>query len=305
MKIINICICSCKRQKSLENCLLKLREIEIPPDVTILVSIVDNDPERSAEQVYYNISEHPHLSFYYFHESRRGIPFARNRAISESFSLNADVIVFIDDDEWPKTDWLLQLYTYYEKAETEKIVSGHVISDLPDNVSHDISALFNKKAKKTGSQLSSCATNNVLIPAKIILESGIRFDETNPLAGGTDTIFFCQLVEQGYLIEKCSEAVVHEIIPESRLSIKWMARRKYRAGITVAWRKLHGGRSRFSVSISSIFQIISCAIKFLIYSLILKKLKRNESLLIIARACGTLSGIMGTQVESYQKVDGE
>ena len=304
MKIINICICSCKRQKSLENCLLKLREIEIPPDVTILVSIVDNDPERSAEQVYYNISEHPHLSFYYFHESRRGIPFARNRAISESCSLNADIVVFIDDDEWPEVDWLIHLYGYYKHSPKDIIVSGHVISDLPDDTPDEIRLLFNKRFRESGTQLTSCATNNVLIPMDIIRNSGVRFDDENPLAGGTDTMFFCQLVALGYCIEKCATAIVHEIIPVSRLSIQWMSKRKYRTGITAAWRKQKNGRSKFAISVAASGSIVKESVKWACYSLVKNTLQRNIAKLAFYKSLGVLSGTFGRKVESYKTVDG-
>ncbi len=304
MKIINICICSCKRQRSLENCLLKLREIEIPSDVITYVSIIDNDPAKSAEQVYLNNLEHPHLTFYYFHETRRGIPFARNRAISESTFLNADVIVFIDDDEWPETDWLMHLYSYYNDSPKDIIVSGHVISDLPDDTEEEMRMLFNKRFRKTGMQLTSCATNNVLIPMDIIQQSGVRFDDTNPLAGGTDTIFFCQLVEQGYCIEKCAEAIVHEIIPVSRLNIEWMTKRKYRAGITAAWRKQKNGRSKLAIAVAASCSIVKEGVKWACYSVIQKTLQRNIAKLAFYKSLGVLSGTFGRKVESYKTVDG-
>ncbi len=305
MKTINICVCTYQREKSLAYCLDRLTKITIPDNTSLSISVIDNDPKRSAMQQVQDFSPPFSLPVYYFHEENRGIPYARNRAIIESLNLNADFLVFIDDDEWPEPDWLVNMYRYYQSHKRPVIISGHVISDLPENTPQDIQLLFNKKNRATGTHLTSCATNNVLIPLSIIKDSGVRFDENNPLAGGTDTIFFYTLSRLGYEIFKCSEARVHEIIPENRLSLKWMAKRKYRAGITAAWRKKQAGRLGILIVLSALLQICLGACKVIGFSLVGNKFKRNETWLTLYRSAGIISGCYGVQVSSYRNVDGQ
>ncbi len=301
---INICICTYRRTKSLENCLEYICKLEHPEEAVVVTSIIDNDLENSAKPIVESYVSRFSGDLFYFNEKKRGIPFARNRAIEESNRMNSDIIVFIDDDEWPESDWLVTLYDYYKRQKSDVIISGHVISDLPSNTPEDIRPLFNTKKRPTGARLSSCATNNVLIPMSIINSSGMRFDESSPLAGGTDTIFFCRLVRAGYSIFKCSEAIVHETIPENRLKLDWMVKRKYRAGITAAWRKRQAGRSFLGILGSAIIQIAVEMIKVAIAYMIGHKYKRNLSRLNIAKCRGVIAGLLGRQVESYQKIDG-
>ena len=100
----------------------------------------------------------------YVSEPRRGIPVARNAAVAFATSLNADYLVFIDDDEWVENDWLVTLFSYCKEKGGRSVISGHVIADLPDDVPVHLAQLFNNKESVTGKALKSCATNNVIIP---------------------------------------------------------------------------------------------------------------------------------------------
>ena len=302
---INICICTYKREKLLLSCLESLVAVLIPADTEIAVTIIDNDRTRSAEKVVNTFSIKAPFHVYYHCENKRGIPCARNRAIEETHSLGSDYFIFIDDDEWAQPDWLEQLHTYCQNQGGDVIVSGSVISELPQEIPEHIIGLFNKKRQVTGTQLTSCATNNVLIPVAVTKVSGLRFDEKNSLAGGTDTIFFYMAVKAGAVILKCAEALVHETIPPNRATLKWLSKRKFRAGITVAWRKMQDGRSRLSIVFSSIFTIILELLRCSLMVLIDNRLKRNKSWLKVCRSLGIMSGVLGITVASYREVDGQ
>ena len=283
-------------------CLNSIAKIGTPTGAEVLVTVVDNDQFRSMEPVVVGMRDSFPFPLFYHCEKKRGIPCARNRSIDETLVLDCQYLVFIDDDEWVERDWLSQLYCY-GKSRGEVIVSGSVISELPDGTPDHIYGLFNTRQRKTGVRLSSCATNNVLIPVSIIKQHHLRFDETDPLAGGTDTIFFCGAVKAGVDIFKCAEAKVHETVPKSRIALKWLAKRKYRVGITAAWRKQQEGRSKINIAGSSIFQIFSEFCKAGTFMLLGKKVERNESLLKACRSAGILSGIFGKKVDSYKKID--
>lgn len=305
MMRINICICTYKRERSLLSCLESLIKVQIPSGTEITVTVIDNDHVRTAKKIVNTLRNKFPFQVYYHCEDKRGIPCARNRAIDETHLLESDYLVFIDDDEWVNPDWLEKLYAYCQSQGGDVIVSGSVISELPQKTPKHILGLFNKKRQVTGERLTSCATNNVLIPVSVTKVSGLKFDERNPLGGGTDTIFFYMAVKAGAVILKCAEALVHETIPPNRVTLKWLSKRKFRAGITVAWRKLQDGRSRLGIIFSSIFIIILEVLRCCLMVLIGNRLKRNMSWLKVCRSIGILSGVLGITVASYREIDGQ
>ncbi len=305
MHKINICVCTYKRPQLLNKCLSSLSEINLPENADVFVTIIDNDLEESARPIVENKSPSFPVQLNYKHEKQRGIPFARNRAIFETERLGGDYLVFIDDDEWAESEWLVKLYDYCRQYGGEIVVSGVVVSDIPEKTPTHISGLFNKKQRSTGTNLTSCATNNVLVPMILIRKFDLKFDESNPLAGGTDTIFFVQACSRGVVIKKMAEAIVHETIPENRLSIRWMAKRKYRAGITASWRKQQARRSRIGIVGSCLVQMIFDGFKFICFSLLGKKTKRNSYCLRFCKSAGIISGVVGRRVASYKMIDGK
>ena len=304
MTKINICLCTFKRPKLLTICLESLRDIIVPPNITVTVTVIDNDKNHSAETIVDKFREAFPFNIYYYCETKRGIPCARNCAIHATLSLKSDYLVFIDDDEWVESLWLNHLYAYCKEQGGEIIVSGNVISELPDKTPEHIRCLFNKKQRDTGSQLDSCATNNVLIPIHVVGTLGLRFDETNPFSGGEDTRFFYEAAKAGVVIKKCAEALVHETVPVSRTTLTWLSKRKFAVGTTVAWRKMQGGRTRLSIVLSSVSVMIFALLNSFFMILIGNKLSRNKSWLKVCRSFGVLSGVFGVSVDSYRKVDG-
>ncbi len=304
MSKINICICTYERPKLLSNCLKSLADIIVPSGTEVTVTVIDNDQMRSAETFVTGLIETFPFNIYYHCESKRGIPCARNRAVAETHRLGSDYLVFIDDDEWVEPLWLDILYAYCQNQGGNIVVSGNVISDLPKEIPKHIRSFLNRKQKLTGTQLDRCATNNVLIPIHVTKTLGLRFDESNPLEGGTDMKFFCEATKVGVVIIRCAEALVHETVPESRISLWWLSKRHFRKGITVAWREKqesHLSIIIFSTSKRLIIDSFTAGIMLLLG----KKHKRNKRWLKVCRSFGILSGVLGLTVDSYKNVDGE
>ncbi len=304
MTKINLCICTYKRPGLLTDCLQSIGDIIIPSGTEVTVTVIDNDQARSAEALVIELTRTFLFKLYYHCESRRGIPYARNRAVEETHHLGSDYLVFIDDDEWVEPLWLDLLYCYCQKQGGNIVVSGAVISDFPDGTPDHISYFLSRKQKATGTLLGSCATNNVLVPIYLTKDLGLRFDETNPLAGGTDTIFFCEAVNIGVIIKKCAEALVHESVPKNRATLRWLSKRKVRGGITTAWREKQKGRSDLSIIISSCLNIVNNLFSAIAMLLRGKRRKRNRRWLRICGSFGVISGVLGLKVDSYKNIDG-
>lgn len=302
MSSVNVCVCTCQREKLLARCLESIARIELPQDVRVTITVIDNDAGRSAEALVKAFAGRFPVPLFYHCEPRRGIPCARNRAIEETHRLGSDYLVFIDDDEWVEAGWLKALYGYASGQGGKVVVSGDVIPDLPADLPPDIRSLFKRKEYRTGQILQTCATNNVIIPVYVTRDLGLRFDETHPLAGGTDTLFFVEACARGVRILKCVEALVHESIPLSRANLRWLARRKYRAGITEAWRKRKKGRSFLRVVIWAGVQTILETVITAVLTFLGRKIARNKCWLRASKSAGVFMGALGASVDSYKHI---
>jgi len=304
MSTVIICICTFKRPDLLSRCLASVAGIEQPAGVKVSVLVVDNDVDQSAAATVTALVADYGMPLGYVSEPRRGIPCARNRAVAEAVQASADYLVFIDDDETVTASWLQCLFDYGQSHGGQVVVHGRVIPDLPSSTPGEVAGLFGRNVLPTGCKLKTCATDNVLIPARVFRDPGLRFDESQPMAGGTDTKYFLEATLQGAEIYQCAEAVVYESIPEVRATLQWLARRKFRAGITDVWKKRKEGRSVVSVLLSACGRVIVDAVKTLVMLLLGRKLERNYYFLKMCKAAGLVAGAAGMTVDSYRVVDG-
>jgi len=301
--LVNICVCTYRRPVLLKECLDSLHDMHLPETGTVRLTVVDNDEAGSARQV---AETHPVasiLELVYEIERKRGIPCARNRALAIAEDLQADLLVFIDDDERVHRDWLVELLKVSETHGHQAAIHGLVIPCLSEGLPGSLSGLSNPRNRPEGKSLTACATDNVSIPMAFVVEHGLAFDESRPLAGGTDTIFFTKARELGLCIYQTNRAVVDETIPDSRSNLRWHIRRKFRAGLTDAWRRRQKGRSVLYLLVSSLFHIVASVILLLVYQVLMRNLDRNKSILSASKYFGILMGVFGMSVDSYKVVD--
>jgi len=225
---VAVCVATYRRREMLAELLAGLSNLvfrRLPqPEVTVIV--VDNDPERSAEDVCGAASLPWRLK--YAPESRRGIAQARNRAVREA--ADADFIAFIDDDEYPSAAWLDELLWTQAHFDAD-VVSGPVIPDYDRDVPQWVRAgtFFTRAIHHSGQKLERSHTGNVLI-RRSVFDNISAFDEEFALTGGEDTQFFLRVLQSGFSIIGSSRAVVHESIPRSRANLPWIVRRAYQSG---------------------------------------------------------------------------
>ncbi|GGO78006.1 glycosyl transferase family A [Marinobacterium nitratireducens] len=301
--LINVSVCTYRREKLLFACLQSLSAITVPRGTVVKISVVDNDSEMSARQVVAEIQNSTGCEITYAVEEKRGIPCARNRAIDIANSMGADLLVFIDDDEIAEPDWLEALFRVSGDYDHQAVIHGAVLSELDPSVPKSISGLFSTRVRSERQALTACATDNVMIPLAFVNRERLRFDESKPLAGGTDTIFFTQAHKLGLNIYQTNTAKVTETIPLSRTRLSWLSKRKFRAGVTDAWRKISKGRSKGGVMMSAFFQVAWFSVQAAVYCIAFMPLRRNESYLRAAKSMGVFMGCLGVKVDSYQKVD--
>jgi len=196
------------------------------PISEIVLVVVDNDPERSAQEACKNtIYKWPLI---YVSEPRRGIATARNRAIKEA--RGADFIAFIDDDEVPKESWLDELLWVQSQYDAD-LVSGPVLPVYPEGVPDWIiqGKFFDRPVDPTGTLLTWCRTGNLLIQSKVF-DTVPEFDERLNFTGGEDALFSTRVHRAGYRMVSSADAVVFESVTIQRISVASLLKRSYQYG---------------------------------------------------------------------------
>ncbi len=227
-------IITCKRPQLLTELLESIVKQSIfSTDIKVETVIVDNDDKHSGLPVFNEFAETFPCNLEYLSETRRGIPYARNRVVDFAIARNAEYIAFIDDDETASPDWLLALYTAITTNNVDGVQS-QVISLLPETNIPRWAALAKRNAwnKKEKQPRTAMSTNNVIFSSTLVTDKGLRFDEQFALSGGSDIDFFNRAAEAGSKHIWTNTATVYEKIPHSRLTVKWQFQRLFRVGAT-------------------------------------------------------------------------
>jgi len=190
------------------------------------VLVVDNDAAGSAKEM---VEKFNTPSLQYVIEPTPGIAAARNRAISE---VGTDLLIFIDDDERPTSDWLSHLVSTFSAFPGLFGVVGRVKSEFAKTPDPWLLAgrFFERRDLPTGTQVDIVATNNLLLDQRRLRQCGLSFDESFGLTGGSDTMFSHEAKQLGLDFRFCHEALVYDAVPAERMTRDWVLRRSYRLG---------------------------------------------------------------------------
>jgi succinoglycan biosynthesis protein ExoM len=239
---IAICICTYKRPRLLERLLNILKEIHLGVfelyDVRIL--IVDNCPDGQVAAVCERLSPAMPIGIDLVEESRRGLSFARSRAIEEALNRQADFIAFLDDDDFPQPDWLFHLLK--RQAETQADI---VASVFPPAINPDWpewlkkSPLFDEPKDKATTKYGApgdIGIGSTLISREIIERLKARgplFSSDFGKLGCEDADFFVRAGKLGATFSKAEKAIVRRSYQDQRLTLVGLLRDAFRIGNTV------------------------------------------------------------------------
>lgn len=221
---VSVCICTFKRPVLLKKLLQKLAEQKTEGLFKFSAVVTDNDREQSARAVVDECTASLPLRVKYCCEPEQNIALARNRAVNNA---EGDFIAFIDDDEFPPSDWLLNLVKVCESRGVAGVlgpVRPYFETEPPLWL---VKGKFCERPEyETGFVLPwrETRTGNVLFRRKLIegLEEPFRRVLGN---GGEDQDFFRRMMEQGHVFIWCNEAPVHEVVPPERWKRGYMIRR--------------------------------------------------------------------------------
>ncbi len=225
---ISVCICTYKRPEYLTRLLQELASQQTNGLFTYSIVVAENDQLRSAEPVVTEFAAAAPIPVKYCVESRQGIARARNEAVRNA---HGGFVAFIDDDEFPMPDWLLNLFQTLRESTADGVlgpVKPHFGPQTPQWVID--AGFYDRPAHETGFILDwqMCRTGNVLLNRQLL--SGDRPFRPECLQG-EDQDFFKRMMEKGHSFIWCNEAVAYEIVPPARWKRSFLVRRALFRGV--------------------------------------------------------------------------
>jgi succinoglycan biosynthesis protein ExoM len=212
---ISICVATYQRPLWLGELLRALIGQETKGEFTFEIVVTDNDAAQSGREVVAGHGAASRIPISYSVEPRRSIAYARNEGLARA---SGSLIAFIDDDELPCGDWLLQLFhalRAYKVAGVLGPVRPRFQTGAPRWVIKG--GFYDRPEHETGYEMpwTECRTGNVLFDRQIIAGLDPVFSPEFG-TGGSDVDFFRRMTMAGHRFIWCNEAIVHEIVPPNR-----------------------------------------------------------------------------------------
>ena len=198
----------------LTNLLRSFETLKPLEGVEVQIDIVENHTEKNLEALIDELA--PDLPFKIKHhwEPRLGIPIARNHGLRVAKTSGATHIIFIDDDERVDEQWLNELWKAYLQYSEDTVILGTVISAFESSENEHLHHMLQRKTRPTGYALDTCATNNVIVHIETLDQHQLQFDESRPLAGGTDSKLFRKAHQLNIPMFYSAEAISMKTSPQ-------------------------------------------------------------------------------------------
>lgn len=291
----------------------------IPDNCTVTFLIVENDTEQTAAAVMEaNRGNFPNSNLLYVLETELGIPFGRNRAAKEAIAADADLLLFVDDDEEVAEDWLVRMIDGYRRSNAALLGAPlrsrppeTKLSYIQQRMYENVEARYAQKearAKQLATLNSTdrvtIVTNNWLAELSIFKTHNIWFDEAMRYTGGTDSKLYADVRRAGLVTGWVPDAFVYETIPPERLSFAYQYRRARDQSNT------HIRRKSQTLGRPAIVGVLPVPLKavILLAQLIAIPLTGGKTMLDAARTMGWISGrigyVAGTKSSLYSEVTG-
>lgn len=297
-----ICACTFQRPEGLADLMQSCRSLDIPNELDLSFIIIDNDVTQSSRHQFDQVTQDFPWPCRYVHEPEPGIPIARNRAIQAAGE--EGYLVFVDDDETVTPNWIEELWRI-EKETGATFVQGpvHMLADNADDNWWLETLFFRQNSFVDGAEITESWSNNVLVDLEFVSKHDCRFENKLRYDGGSDTLFFQDIVKCGGRGAFAAHAWVSEIQPPTRLTWKWAVNRQYRYGSTRAMTALLR-RPRLEATLYCLVRGIAMAVVGvgqLISALVRGRLGLANGVALLSRSAGILAGMIGKRKLEYAR----
>jgi len=221
---ISVCICTYRRPQLLQRLLSELLNQRTTGLFTYSIIVADNDVLESAKPVVTATAARSRLETTYCVEHRRNIALARNKALERS---RGDFIAFIDDDEYPGEDWLLQLFNTCTNKKVDGVLGPVVPTYNEEPPTWVKKGRFHDRPRhQTGFLIdwTEGRTGNLLFKRSLLHGDASVFRPEFG-SGGEDRDVFRRWISEGRKFAWCDEAIAYEYIPAVRWKRSFLIRR--------------------------------------------------------------------------------
>jgi succinoglycan biosynthesis protein ExoM len=309
MANVVLCICTCKRPVSLERLLEAVAELDFDGRLTVVV--IDNDAAGAAEGL--GVCARLAAAGYrwpliWAPEERRGISFARNRAVALALEQDPDFIAALDDDERPSRGWLREMLRVQAETGADAIGGPKLPEFAPDTPAWLIEGRFfgrgiscpdkaEVRLNDCGNFMARASCFRALMPEP--------FDTRFALTGGEGGIFFRRLVAQNCTMRWAAHAVIHETVPPSRATLRWLMQRRFRLGVNMARRQrvLQPGLGRELFFMMLTIGQLGAGMMFFLLNW-RRPIPRTRAMLTMCKALGRAAGQFGVRYSEYRRIHG-
>ncbi len=235
---ISVVICSYKCPAFIDNTIKSLSEQEIA-NIFFEILIVDYNETLEIPFLIKKWIQNQSINIRYIPESKKGVSNARNTGIRESKS---DIIVFIDDDATADPLWLDSISRSFSTSDNVLVAGGKVVplwSQSPpewlgESLYRMLSVIDWGDKPRSLKWPERLIGTNIAFRKEVFEQFGM-FDERlgrfgNNLIGSEEVELQKIVMDKGYLVYYCPDAVVHHLVPPERMEKEYFFRRAYGSG---------------------------------------------------------------------------
>jgi glycosyltransferase involved in cell wall biosynthesis len=266
------------------------------------VLIVDNDADKTAEETVKSFLENPNPNFqvHYSNFPIKGLSNVRNEIIRQAMDLEPDYIVFIDDDEYVTTDWLLELLKTVINNKGD-FALGPVVPEFEKKVPPAIAQWFTYYPFPDQKALDFIDSGNLIMRTQFLKDQQLLFDGRFNTLGAEDSYFGVTALKKGATVFWAKKAIAYENIPEKRSTLNWLIKRRFRGANTYTYiifiEKKYGQVAK-KILVNFIYLLVGLA------ALVLTPFPfkyRYYGVLKIAESLGSFAGLLNIRFHEYLK----
>lgn len=228
------------RPKMLINLYQSLSGLDFPDAVDVEFLIIENNLVSTSYDWLHEIrSKIDPRRVNYSLEKSIGISCARNHALEYAKQTEADFLVFVDDDELVKPDWLQQLLAEQQRSDFDIVGSPvrprlfkaqlnmwqRLIWSGVEKNSARAELRARKLWQENRADAIKVATGSWMGKLDFFRRTGLRFDSQLGLTGGEDWNLWLKAKALGARTGWAPDAIVYETVPCCRISFSYHFRR--------------------------------------------------------------------------------
>jgi glycosyltransferase involved in cell wall biosynthesis len=279
---ISVVVCTYNREVALRDALDSLLGQETGGQFTFEIVVVDDGSTDGTGEVVREAEKSADAArIRYVRTEGNGVADARNRGVAETTSR---WVAFFDDDQRAEPQWLGELLSVGLASQGD-CVAGPVRLDLPGVSEAALGPFCRGLLGETSLRAASAGpddqfvperTGNVMIRRDLFQRVG-HFDPCIRM-GAEDCDFFWRAAGRGAVMRFSPQAVIHHVIPQSRLGEAYLRRTSWRLGLGSTWiRYKYKGRLRWYFSL--VKRIVAAVV-------------RDVGLLLVATLCRERSEVL-------------